>query len=87
MCLLTLGYNGILASKVVIMIISTALTQGNVLDTLQASLSGPFPPKSAVIHSYATEAAFFNSAHLSTDAVGAFQQNLVLIRLWKQRSV
>jgi len=49
MGLLTLGYNGILASMVVIMIISTALAQGNALDTFQDSLSGPFSPKSAII--------------------------------------
>ena len=43
------------------------------------------PPNSARF-SYATEAVFFISAQLSSDAVSALRKVWVLVRLWKQPS-
>ena len=43
------------------------------------------PPNSARF-TYATEAALFISAQLSSDAVSALRKVRVLIRLWKQPS-
>ena len=58
----------------------------SVRSTLTPNIAFRHLPPNSARFKYATEAALFTSAQLSTDAVSALRKISVLIRLWKQPS-